>query len=137
MSGVDTQKIKKFAELSMALMLVLGLITLILAPFTGHYRGFYLTIFLGCIMFVVSVVYLPIVHFKKTEDAKSIATPAIQSLWISTSMGLGYVVTALAPYFQITLSTAIILFIVGWIILLYGTYALLRLSKWAGVPLAV
>jgi len=48
-----------------------------------------------------------------------------------------YIVTALAVYFKITFPVAVTLFIIGWIMLIYGTYALLRLSKEAKVPLAV
>jgi len=135
--SADPRKIKKFAEISIIIMLVLGIVTLGLAPSTGNYRGFYLSIFLGGVIVAVSVIYLPIVHTRKVENIKEIAVPAIQSLWVSTSMGLGYVVTALAPYFQIVLPVAIALFIIGWIMLIYGSYALLRLSKEAKVPLAV
>ncbi|RLG88319.1 MAG: hypothetical protein DRO18_01670 [Thermoprotei archaeon] len=135
--SADPRKIKKFAEISIIIMLVLGIVTLGLAPSTGNYRGFYLSIFLGGVIVAVSVIYLPIVHTRKVENIKEVAVPAIQSLWVSTSMGLGYVVTALAPYFQIVLPVAIALFIIGWIMLIYGSYALLRLSKEAKVPLAV
>ena len=135
--SADPRKIKKFAEISIIIMLVLGIVTLGLAPSTGNYRGFYLSIFLGGVIVAVSVIYLPIVHTRKAENIKEVAVPAIQSLWVSTSMGLGYVVTALAPYFQIVLPVAIALFIIGWIMLIYGSYALLRLSKEAKVPLAV
>jgi len=135
--SLEVARIKKFAEMSIVIMLILGVITLALAPATGHYRGFYLSVFLGSVIVVVSIIYLPIVHMKKSESAKDVAVPAMQSLWVSTSMGLGYVVTALAPYFKITLPVAVTLFIIGWIMLLYGTYALLRLSKEAKVPLAV
>jgi cobalamin synthase len=135
--SASPQKVKRFAEVSIAVMLVLGIVTLALAPFTGHYRGFYLSIFLGAIIVVASVVYLPIVHMKKAEDLRGVGVPAIQSLWVSTSMGLGYVVTALAPYFNINFSTAVALFVVGWILLIYGCYALLRISKESKVPLSV
>jgi len=131
------QSVKRFAEASIAIMLVLGVVTLALAPFTGHYRGFYLSIFLGAIIVVVSVVYLPIVYVKRAEDLRGIGVPAIQSLWISTSMGLGYVVSALAPYFNINFPVAVALFIIGWIMLVYGCYALLKISKECKVPLSI
>jgi len=131
------QRVKRFAEASIAIMLVFGVVTLALAPFTGHYRGFYLSIFLGAIIVVVSVVYLPIVYVKRAEDLRGIGVPAIQSLWISTSMGLGYVVSALAPYFNINFPVAVALFIIGWIMLVYGCYALLKISKECKVPLSI
>jgi cobalamin synthase len=131
------QKVKRFAEVSIAIMLVLGVVTIALAPFTGHYRGFYLSIFLGAIVVIASVVYLPLVHAKKAEDFGGIGVSAIQSLWISTSMGLGYVVTALAPYFNINFPAAVALFVIGWVMLVYGGYALLRISKECKVPLSV
>jgi len=137
MSSETALKVKKFAERSILLMLILGIITLALGPATGHYRGFYLALFLGVVIVVASGAYLPIIYSRKADDVKKIAVPAIQSLWISTSMGLGYVVTALAPYFQIVTGVAITLFIIGWIMLIYGTYALLKISKESGVPLAV
>jgi len=62
---------------------------------------------------------------------------AIQSLWISTSIGLGYVVTALAPYFNINFPVAVALFVIGWVMLVYGGYALLRISRECKVPLSV
>lgn len=118
-------------------MLVLGALTLVLAPFTGYYRGFYLSLLLGGIIVLVSATYLSIIHLGKTNDVRKIAVPVMQSLWVFASMGLGYVVMALAPYFQIVLPIAVTLFVIGWIMLLYGLYALLRISKQSGVPLAV
>ncbi|MET1101601.1 MAG: hypothetical protein ABWW69_03885 [Pyrodictiaceae archaeon] len=56
---------------------------------------------------------------------------------MSTSMGLGYVVTALAPYFKIVTPVAYTLFIIGWIALIYGVYALIKMSRETGVPLSV
>ena len=105
--------------------------------FAGGYRGFYLALTLGGIIAVSSAIYLPLVGRNKGEDLKEVATPAIQSLWISTSMGLGYVVTAYAPYFQLPPSVATALFAVGWIMLGLGLYSLLKLSRKSGVPLAV
>jgi len=138
MSGMDKfNSIKKFAETSIAIMLVLGLLTLALAPFTGHYRGFYLVLTLGGIVVLVSAIHLPITHMRKDGDIRKVAVPAIQSLWISTSMGLGYIVTAPAPYFQLALPVAATLFVIGWIMLAYGLYALFRISRQCGVPLAV
>lgn len=145
MSGVDKfNSIKKFAETSIAIMLALGLLTLALAPLTSHYRGFYLTLTLGGIVALVSAIYLPIIHMRKhmrkvrkDSDVRKVAVPAIQSLWISTSMGLGYIVTAPAPYFQLTLPIAATLFVIGWVMLAYGLYALFRISRQSGVPLAV
>lgn len=81
------------------------------------------------IIVIASVVYLPIVRMKKAEDLRGVGVPAIQSLWISTSMGLGYVVTALAPYFNINFSTAVALFVIGWVMLIYGCYALLKIRR--------
>ena len=66
--SVEVTRIKKFAEMSIVIMLILGIITLALAPATGHYRGFYLSVFLGSVIVVVSIVYLPIVHMKKSEN---------------------------------------------------------------------
>ncbi len=129
--------VKSFALASITLMLVLGAITLVLAPLTGHYRGYYLALFLGGVIVFVSAIYLPVIYLRRSDDIRRIAVPAMQSLWVSTSMGLGYVVTALAPYFQIQLWVAYVLFAIGWIMLLYGLYALLRISRESGVPLAV
>ena len=131
------QRVKRFAEVSIVIMLVLGVVTLALAPLTGHYRGFYLSIFLGAIIVVASVVYLPIVYVKRAEDLRGFGVPAIQSLWISTSMGLGYVVSALAPYFNINFPVAVTLFIIGWIMLAYGCYALLKISRECKIPLSI
>ncbi|MEM4489264.1 MAG: hypothetical protein QXK88_10825 [Desulfurococcaceae archaeon] len=135
--SASPQKIKRFAEVSIVVMLLLGVITICLAPLTGNYRGFYLSLLLGGIIVVTSVIYLPLILVKKPENVSGIATSAIQCLWISTSMGLGYVVTALAPYFNINLPIAMILFIIGWIMLIHGTYSLLKISKEAKVPLAI
>ncbi len=139
MSGGNSDLIraKKLGELSVAVMLVLGAITLALAPATGNYRGFYLAVLLGGITLVDSIVYLPIIHVKKADSPKEAAVPAIQSLWVSTSMGLGYVVTALAPYFRIVTPVAVTLFCIGWVMLVFGIWSMLRISKLSGAPLAV
>jgi hypothetical protein len=52
-------------------------------------------------------------------------------------MALGYMVTAYAPYFNIPITISTILFVLGFIMLIYGTYAMLKISKVSGVPLAV
>jgi hypothetical protein len=131
------EEVRRFALRSISLMLALGLVTLALAPLTGHYRGFYLSLTLGGIIVLSSAVYLPIIYSRRGGDARRVAVPAIQSLWVSTSMGLGYVVTALAPYFRIAPPVAVTLFAVGWVMLVYGLYALVRISRQTGVPLAV
>jgi len=101
------------------------------------YRGYYLTLTLGGIVLFTSGVYTAVIKLKSDEDIKGIATSAIQALWVSTSMGLGYIVTANAPYFQIPQAYAAALFAIGWVMLLFGLYGLLKLSKESGVPLAV
>ncbi|MEM2213287.1 MAG: hypothetical protein QXK12_04910 [Candidatus Nezhaarchaeales archaeon] len=133
----EVAKFRKEAQVSLLTMLILGLITLILAPLTGHYRGFYLCLSLGLIIVIASGVYLPIVRVKKVQNVKELAVPTMQSLWVSTSMGVGYVVTSLATYFKIVLPIAAVLFIIGWVMLLLGLYKLISISKRVGVPLAV
>ncbi len=135
--ALDLAKFKKECVSSLSIMLILGIVTLVLAPFTGHYRGLYLCSLLGIIIVVASGVYLFLVYGRAAKDLREIAVPTMQSLWVSTSMGLGYIVTALAPYFQITAAIATVLFIVGWCLLLFGAYKLVTISKKTGVPLAV
>ncbi|MCD6324437.1 MAG: hypothetical protein J7L55_04955 [Desulfurococcales archaeon] len=131
------KEIKKWALAAISIMLVLGLATIGFGFTAGNYRGFYLSLTLGGIITVASVVYLPIVARKDESDPAGVATPAIQSLWISTSMGLGYVVTAFAPYFKLPQTVAAALFLIGWVMLIFGMYSLLKLSKESGTPLAV
>ncbi|MEM2079972.1 MAG: hypothetical protein QW104_04745 [Nitrososphaerota archaeon] len=134
---LDLTKFKKECVSSLAIMLILGLVTLTLAPFTGHYRGLYLCLSLGIIIVIASGAYLFLLYGRIPKDLKEIAVPTMQSLWVSTSMGLGYIVTALAPYFQINMTVAPVLFILGWCLLLFGAYRLITISKKTGVPLAV
>ncbi|MBC7113844.1 MAG: hypothetical protein H5T34_07540 [Candidatus Methanomethyliales bacterium] len=134
---LDLAKFKKECVSSLAVMLILGIITLVLAPFTGHYRGLYLCSLLGIIIVFASGAYLFLVYGRAAKDIRDIAVPTMQSLWVSTSMGLGYIVTALAPYFQISATIAAVLFIVGWCLLLFGAYRLVTISKKTGIPLAV
>lgn len=133
----DVVKFKKECLTSMTVMLLLGILTIVLGPLTGHYRGLYLCMTLGIIILIASVGYLSILYRKAAKDLRALAVPTMQSLWVSTSMGLGYIVTALAPYFQINTSVAIVVFIVGWALLLFGSYKLVTISKKTGVPLAV
>ena len=130
-------EIKKFALRSLYLMLVFGIITILLGYATNNYRGFYLSLTLGLIIIVTTVVYIPIVSRRRNDDIKAIAIPSLQALWVTTSMALGYVVTAYAPYFNIPIAIATALFIIGFIVLLYGIYAMLKISRVSGVPLAV
>ncbi len=120
-------------------MLLLAAITVVIGLLIKDitYRGYYLTLTLGGIVLFTSVIYAISIKLKSSEDVKGIATSAIQALWVSTSMGLGYIVTANAPYFQIPQAYAIALFAIGWVMLLFGLYSLLKLSKESGVPLAV
>lgn len=129
--------LKSEALKAVTAMLVLGLITIGLGFAAGNYRGFYLALTLGGIITASSAIYLIIISMKKAEDPKEVAVPTIQSLWISTSMGLGYVVTAYAPYFKYPFTIATALFALGWVILGFGLAELLRISKASGVELAV
>jgi hypothetical protein len=131
------EELKRKSLRMLSLMLVLGLITLALGFMAGNYRGFYLSLTLGSIIALASIVYIPIVYKRDPGNLQGIAVPTIQSLWISTSMGLGYVVTAYAPYFMLPFPIATTLFILGWVMLIAGLYALLSISKEAGVSLAV
>jgi uncharacterized membrane protein YwzB len=133
----NTLNIKKFAISSLYLMLVFGILTILLGYISGSYRGFYLTLTLGLIILITSVVYIPLIHRRKDNDIKGVAVPALQALWVTTSMALGYMVTAYAPYFNIPITISTILFVLGFIMLIYGTYAMLKISKVSGVPLAV
>ncbi|MEM4488487.1 MAG: hypothetical protein QXK88_06800 [Desulfurococcaceae archaeon] len=135
--GLDVITFKKWALSRIVVMLVLSMLSLALAPFTGHYRGFYLAITLGGIITVTCVVYIPLIYVKKAESVKDVAVRAIQCLWVATSMGIGYMVTALAPYFQMTPATGIALFVIGLIMSIIGTIIMLTISKRTGVPLAV
>lgn len=129
--------IKKFALISLYLMMVFGIITILLGYATNHYRGFYLSLTLGLIILITTIVYIPLIHRRKDDDVKSIAISALQALWITTSMALGYVVTAYAPYFNIPLPIATSLFVIGFIVMAYGVYAMLKISRISKVPLAV
>jgi lysylphosphatidylglycerol synthetase-like protein (DUF2156 family) len=133
----EVPKFRRLCELYVTVMLVLGIVTLLLAPLTGHYRGLYLCLTLGLIIVIVSAAYLPIIHTKRAESLRDVAIPSMQSLWVSTSMGIGYIVTSLAEYFKIALPVAATLFIIGWIMLLFGLYTLLTISKRAKAPLAI
>lgn len=134
---LDLVRFKRECITSLAVMLILGVVTLALAPFTGHYRGLYLCSLLGVIIVIASGGYLLLLYGRPGKDLKEIAVPTMQSLWVSTSMGLGYIVTALAPYFQINTTVAVAVFILGWCLLLFGAYRLITISKKTGVPLAV
>lgn len=129
--------LKSEALKAVTIMLALGLATIGLGFTAGNYRGFYLALTLGGIIAASSAIYLVIISMKNAEDARSVAVPTIQSLWISTSMGLGYVVTAYAPYFKYPFTVATALFALGWVILGFGLAELLRISKASGVELAV
>jgi len=129
--------LKSEALKAVAVMLVLGLVTVGLGFAAGNYRGFYLALTLGGIIAASSAVYLVIISMKNAEDARSVAVPTIQSLWVSTSMGLGYVVTAYAPYFKYPFTVATALFTLGWVILGFGLAELLRISRASGMELAV
>ncbi len=120
-------------------MLLLAALTVVIGFLIKDitYRGYYLTLTLGGIVLFTSVIYAILIKLKRGEDIKGTATSAIQALWVSTSMGLGYIVTANAPYFQIPQAYAVTLFVIGWVMLLFGLYGLLKLSKESGVPLAV
>jgi len=121
----------------MIILMILSIITLALAPFTGHYRGFYLCITLGSVGLVTSIVYIPLIHYAKTATIKDIGRKAIQDIWILTSMGIGYMVTAFAPYFNIVPAISVILFLIGAFMSIYGAYNLIKISKRTGLPLAV
>ncbi len=132
----EQESLKRLALISIAVMLILGVASMAVGATLENYRARYLLMLLGGIVVVDSAVYLPIVYARR-EDPRRIAVPALQSLWISTSMGLGYLVTAPAPYFQLSKALEAFMAVVGAIMLVYGLYSLLVISRRSGVPLAV
>ncbi len=129
--------IKRFALTSLYLMMLFGIITILLGYMANNYRGFYLSLTLGLIILITTIVYIPLIYRRRDNDIKNIAVSALQALWITTSMALGYVVTAYAPYFNISLPVATSLFIIGFAVMIYGVYAMLKISRVSRVPLAV
>ncbi|MEM2390051.1 MAG: hypothetical protein QW215_07410, partial [Ignisphaera sp.] len=81
----ETLDIKRFALTSLYLMLVFGIITIVLGYMTNNYRGFYLSLTLGLIIIITTIVYIPLIHRRRDDDAKNIAVPTLQALWVTTS----------------------------------------------------
>lgn len=135
--ALDVSNIKKMSLTTLISMTILGIITLAISPLTGHYRGYYLCLTLGLVIVITQLIYLLIIYSKRTSDVRDIGRPAIQALWIGTSMGIGYLVSAPAPYFLIPLPISLMLIIIGIILIIYGIYRLLKISRITGLPLAI
>ncbi len=133
----EASNIKRMSLTALILMMVLGIITLALSPLTGHYRGYYLCLTLGLVITITQLIYLPIIYLKRTNNARDIGRPAMQALWIGTSMGIGYLISAPAPYFLIPLPILLALIVIGMILIIYGIYNLLKISRLTGLPLAI
>ncbi|MCS7139538.1 MAG: hypothetical protein N3F04_00085 [Candidatus Nezhaarchaeota archaeon] len=133
---MSEQVFKRWVSLRIVLMLVLGVITIVVAPIIGHYRGFYLCLTLGGIIVITSIVYLAVIYLGK-GDVKWMASKSIQCLWVCTSMGIGYMVTSLAPYFNIAIPIGVLLFVVGLIMTVIGAYYLVTISRRTGIPLSI
>lgn len=134
-SVINVDHLKKDALTSLSLTTVFGVVTVVLGAISGSHRGLFLCLTLGLIVIGFSVIEL--LRSYRGTSIRKIGIPFIQGLWISTSMSLGYVVTALAPYFEIPFTIGILLFVIGWFMLLYGIYKLVMVSKKTGLPLAV
>jgi len=134
---LDISDFKKISIKSLIPMMILGIITLAISPLTEHYRGYYLCLTFGLIITITQIIYLIIIYLKRTDNIRDIGRPTIQALWIGTSMGIGYLVTAPAPYFLIPLSVSLILVAIGIILIIYGIYNLVKISKITGLPLAI
>ncbi len=132
---MDLEKLKSEAKTVLSIMAAIGLLTIILGIASGNYRGQFLCLTLGLIVVFFSVVEL--IRSLRGANVRSIGIPYIQGLWVSASMGLGYVVTSPAPYFQLPPLFSAILFIIGWVLLGLGVYKLLSVSRKTGLPLAV
>jgi membrane protein DedA with SNARE-associated domain len=74
----NTLNIKKFALSSLYSMLVFGILTILLGYISGSYRGFYLSLTLGLIILITSVVYIPLIYRRRDDDMKGVATPALK-----------------------------------------------------------
>jgi len=127
-------KIKRRISYVFTLILILGIISIIVS-LPSHIRTQYLFYTLGGITIIVSVVSL--IRIRLAKDVQSLGASTIQGLWVCSSMGLGYIVSGPAPYFQALLTTWVTNLIIGIILLLLGGYFLIKTSKETGVPLSV
>ncbi len=134
-TNIDLNGLKNEAKLVLTITTIIGLITIIIGVASGSYRALFLCSTLGSIVVFFSVVEL--IRSIKGNSVRKVGIPYIQGLWISSSMGLGYVVTAPAPYFQLPQLLSGTLFIIGWVLLGLGVYKLLSVSKRTGLPLTV
>jgi len=132
---MDLEKLRNEAKTVLSVTAAIGLLTIVLGIASGNHRGQFLCLTLGLIVVFFSTVEL--VRSLKGADVRSIGIPYIQGLWVSASMGLGYVVTSPAPYFQLPPLFSAMLFIIGWVLLGLGVYRLLSVSRRTGLPLAI
>jgi hypothetical protein len=114
--------------------LILGFIS-IADSLPSHIRTQYLFLLLGGIVMITSA--LSLIRVRTAKDLESLGTSSIQGFWVCASMGLGYLVSGPAPYFQASPITWVTNVIIGLILLLAGGYFLLKTSKETGVPLSV
>ncbi len=130
----DIQKIKKKVALMFTVNLILGIAS-ILDSLPSPLRTQYLFFLLGGIVVLVSAISL--LRIAAAKDVYSLGASSIQGFWICASMGLGYIVSGPAPYFQALEITWISNVIIGLILLFVGMYFLITTSKETGVPLSV
>ena len=130
----DIQRIKKKITVMFIINLILGAIS-ILDALPSPIRTQYLFFLLGGIVMLVSAISL--LRVAVAKDTYSLGASSIQGFWICASMGLGYIVSGPAPYFQALEITWVPNVIIGLVLLIAGMYFLLTTSKATGVPLSV
>jgi FtsH-binding integral membrane protein len=73
----------------------------------------------------------------RAVDLKQLGERAVQTLWLSTSLGLVAVTMPPAPYFELSQPVMAASIIIGAMLVISGAYGLLTIRKLTGVYLSV
>jgi hypothetical protein len=132
--GVEIKTARSFFTKLNLIALVLAIIVLALSIVSSPKAQL---LFSSYAIILIIIILLGQFRVNRAGDLKQVGERAVQTLWLWTSLGLVALVMPPAPYFEFSLPIMAALIVIGSILIIAGTYALLKIRRLTGVYLSV
>ncbi len=132
--ATDVHTVRSFFTKITIVKLILALFTLILSIISSPKTQ---TLFSGYAILLIIILLLGYFRVNGSSELKQVGEKAVQTLWLSTSLGLVALTMPPAPYFELSQFAIATFMVIGAIFLLLGTYSLMKIRKFTGVYLSI
>lgn len=131
---VEVGRFRSFFTKLNLVAIILAIIILILSILSSPKAQGMFSVF-AIIMLVITIVGH--LRVSMARELRQAGERAVQTVWIWTSFGLVPLTMAPTPYFEFTMPVMTAMMVIGAILLLLGTFLLLKIKKLTGVYLSI